>query len=65
MRFNVPTWERALRVCAGMGLLGWGLALPDRWLPAWIVLASGVTAIITGLVGFCPVCAVAGRRLPK
>jgi hypothetical protein len=64
LQLNVPTWERALRILVGIGMLWWGMALPGQWLPAWIVLASGAIAILTGLFGWCPVCAVAGRRLP-
>ncbi|MCU6500882.1 DUF2892 domain-containing protein [Rugamonas sp. A1-17] len=61
---NVPNWERALRVVAGatgawaaMTLLGgmWGLVLA----------ASAAGIVASGLFGFCPMCALVGRRLDK
>lgn len=60
---NVPPLERALRVV--VSAVGAGLAL---WLlPALagvIVAASAAGFALTGLVGFCPACAMVGRRLP-
>jgi hypothetical protein len=61
---NVPTWERIVRVIigliavvAGIELVGgtWGLLLA--------VSAAGIVA--SGLFGFCPACAMVGRRLDK
>ncbi|MYN15780.1 DUF2892 domain-containing protein [Rugamonas sp. FT107W] len=61
---NVPNWERALRVVAGaiaawagIALLGgvWGLVLAGS--------AAGIVA--SGLFGFCPMCALVGRRLDR
>ncbi|MYM90970.1 DUF2892 domain-containing protein [Rugamonas sp. FT82W] len=61
---NVPNWERALRVVAGaiaawaaVALLGgaWGLVLA----------ASAAGIVASGLFGFCPMCALVGRRLDK
>lgn len=63
-RKNLPGWERALRVIAGL-VIAWGLlALPALPL-GYAVAAGGVTAILTGFFGFCPICAMAGRKLPS
>lgn len=60
-RKNVPDWERALRVTAGIGLIAGGL-LGLGVTPLGIAVAVlGVVALVTGSVGVCPVCAVAGR----
>ena len=65
---NVPGWERTARALLGIGLLaalalvplaGWPLA---GW-PLWATLAAGVTLVVTALAGFCPACAMIGRRL--
>ena len=61
---NVPGWERFVRIISGVvgavlsivflkGLLGVTGALA----------AAGIT--VSGLVGFCPACAMVGRRLAK
>ena len=64
-RKNLPSWERMLRVVAGLLMMLGGLAVPGlAWTAAgWIVAASGVMALATGFVGFCPACAMVGRRL--
>lgn len=62
---NIPNWERAVRlvvgvlalVFAGMNWGSSGLAVGASML--------GAIAAITGLIGFCPMCAMAGRKLDK
>lgn len=61
-RKNLPGWERALRVIVGFASIGFALWQQD--LVGWIVGASGVIAALTGTFGWCPMCAMAGRRLP-
>lgn len=58
---NVPTIERALRASLGIGGAAWALlALPQASL---MLAAIGLCVAATGLIGFCPACALAGRRL--
>ena len=61
---NVPNWERALRVLAGLGGVALGLLALDGT-AGLLVAASGAGLAGTGLMGFCPACALAGRRLGK
>jgi hypothetical protein len=59
---NLPVWERVLRI----GLSGTAIALALALMaPPWsfAVAASAVGFALTGLVGFCPACALVGRRL--
>jgi hypothetical protein len=59
---NLPTWERIVRVvgAALMALCAWHF----RSGPAGIIFGvSAAVTVLTGLVGFCPMCALAGRRL--
>jgi Protein of unknown function (DUF2892) len=64
-RKNLPGWERAMRVIAGVVLIAWGLlAFPAAPL-GYVIAASGATAIITSFFGFGPVCAMVGRKLPS
>lgn len=63
-RKNIPGWERAMRVVGGAAMVACGfLGLP---LPIdYLVAGAGVVTVLTGFVGFCPMCAMAGRRLPS
>lgn len=62
---NVPNWERTLRLIMGIVFLiftalNWGVS-------SMAVLAGIVGAMMamTGLIGFCPMCAMVGRKLNK
>ncbi len=62
---NVPNWERALRLA--MGVVALALATIN-WGAASLAVAAGVagaTMAMTGLIGFCPMCAMLGRKLDK
>jgi Ca2+/Na+ antiporter len=59
---NVPGWERALRATCGITLLGVATALPMTSWSLWAVLAGGAGLVVSAAVGFCPACALAGRR---
>ena len=61
---NLPLWERGLRFLAAalMGSCAWHYGLN----PVGIGFgAAGVVAALTAVVGYCPMCAMAGRRLPE
>ncbi|MFZ3003123.1 MAG: DUF2892 domain-containing protein [Undibacterium umbellatum] len=59
---NLPHWERALRIISGVAL-GW-LAFSGQFQGTlnWIIIASAVTMVMTAFVGFCPACAMVGRK---
>ncbi|MDB5967535.1 MAG: hypothetical protein JWQ72_4035 [Polaromonas sp.] len=65
LKRNLPGPERALRLGAGLvvacAVLFWQ---PVAWL-LWAGLAVAATLALTGLVGFCPACAMLGRRPVK
>jgi hypothetical protein len=61
---NLPAWERVTRVVAGIvmalcGLMGPGLAGTAAGL---VIAAAGGATLLTGFFGFCPACAMVGRR---
>lgn len=63
-RLNLPSIERLVRVLLGLGLAAYAWFAAAE--PNPIFVATGLCVALTGLVGFCPVCALAGRRLkPK
>ena len=62
---NLSAWERLTRVVAGIvmalcGFIGPGLA---GTAVGPVVAAAGGMTLLTGFFGFCPACAMAGRRL--
>jgi hypothetical protein len=62
---NVPSWERALRIV--LGLLGLGFAAAN-WGQSGLAAGAGImgaTLALTGLLGFCPMCALVGRKLDR
>ena len=60
---NVPTAERVIRVVMGLALLATALTVLGRTPGGWVTGLMGLMASLTGLVGWCPMCAMAGRRL--
>jgi len=61
LKRNLPHWERAARVVLAMLLAGTASAFfvgTAAW-AAWLVAA---TLALTAIVGFCPACAMIGRR---
>ena len=60
---NVPNWERVLRLVMGavaLAIANWGVS----GLAVGVGIMGAVLAM-TGLVGFCPMCALAGRKAGK
>jgi len=61
---NVPSWERVARVLGGLLMVACGLIGLASMLVGYLIAAWGVVTILTGFFGFCPMCAMAGRKLP-
>lgn len=60
---NVPNGERALRAVAGVAGAGASMVLlAAPW--GWLGAAAAAGLAVSGLVGFCPMCAMVGRKLP-
>lgn len=61
---NLPTWERLARLIAGVLAVAASLYL-FAGTTAILLAASAAGIALTGLVGFCPMCALVGRRLDQ
>lgn len=61
---NVPVWERLLRGVAGAALAIYALVALEGT-AAWLSVAAAAGMVLSGLFGFCPACAMVGRRLDK
>jgi hypothetical protein len=61
---NVPVWERIVRLLIAVAAIAYGLSAATGPLQ-WIVVAGAACLAMSGLLGFCPACAMVGRRLNK
>jgi hypothetical protein len=64
-RKNLPGWERAMRTIGGALMIAYGLFGVPGTTASYLIAGAGAVAILTGFFGFCPMCALAGRRLPS
>ncbi len=60
---NVPTWERAIRTLMGIGLIAASVTYFGSITIGWVVGIAGAMAAMSGMLGFCPACAMVGRKL--
>lgn len=60
-RKNIYAWEQWLRIVAGLGLAAYALLGLTHGAVDYLVAASGVIFALTGVVGWCPMCAMVGR----
>jgi hypothetical protein len=61
-RRNVGSKERLARVVVGVLIVACSLAQIGATPLGLVLAASGLVAALTGLSGFCPACAMAGRK---
>ena len=61
-RKNVFAWEQIVRFVAGAAMIAYGLiGLPGNWV-GYALAAGGLYTALTGFFGFCPACAMIGRK---
>jgi Protein of unknown function (DUF2892) len=60
-RKNLPGWERTI---GGVVMIVYGLFGMPGTMAGYVIAGVGAVAILTGSFGFCPMCAMVGRRLP-
>jgi hypothetical protein len=61
-RKNIYSWEQWSRVVLGLVGIGAGLVLVGG-VAGYFIAAAGLGIGVTGLIGWCPACAMVGRRL--
>jgi hypothetical protein len=61
---NVPGWERVLRIIVGLAVVAFSI-LTFKGVVGIVIALAAAGIVISGLVGFCPACAMVGRRLAK
>src|SRR6201993_2696775 len=60
-RKNVGGWERAARLIGGGLMLICGVVWLDPSPLGLLLSGAGVVTLVTGVFGYCPACAIAGR----
>lgn len=61
-RKNIYRWEQWSRVVLGIGMAAWGVLVAGDLL-GYGVAVAGAGLAVTGIVGWCPACAMIGRRV--
>jgi hypothetical protein len=62
IRRNVGSKERVARVVGGVLMILCGLVGLHATPLGWVVAATGAVSLATGLIRYCPACALAGRK---
>ncbi|WP_430443697.1 YgaP family membrane protein [Sphingorhabdus contaminans] len=60
---NLPNWERLIRGAIGVCLLVYASISDTTGVWLYAIVGIAVTALATAVLRYCPVCAVAGRKL--
>jgi hypothetical protein len=63
-RKNIGGWYQWPRIVVGLAATGAAFHLLDAPM-SYIGIAAGLAFAATGIVGYCPMCAVAGLNLRK
>jgi hypothetical protein len=64
-RKNVGGWERAARLIGGGLMLICGVVALHASPLGLLLGGAGVVTLVTGVFGYCPACAIAGREPVK
>lgn len=62
-RKNIRGWEQWSRLALGGGAAVWGLFFSADPLLGYAAAAGGAVFAATGAFGWCPACAMVGRRI--
>lgn len=62
LKRNLPLWERALRIAAGLAIAAAAYAGLTTGIVTGLAIATALTMAATAVIGFCPACALVGRR---
>lgn len=62
LKRNLPNWERALRIAMGVAIGAAVFSGLTAGRVSDLAIAIAATLVLTAFVGFCPACAMVGRR---
>lgn len=61
-RKNIYAWEQWSRIVLGLALVVIGIFGPPGGWIGWLIAVSGAGLGVTGIFGWCPACAMIGRK---
>jgi Protein of unknown function (DUF2892) len=61
-RKNIYAWEQWSRIVLGLALLVLGIFGPPGGWIGWLIALAGFASGVTGIFGWCPACAMIGRK---
>ncbi len=64
-RKNIRRWERIARLAVGISMAIYGSTVTAGTPMGYVLIAAGLCAALSGIFGYCPACAMAGRKLPQ
>lgn len=64
-RKNIGSKQKFARILGGILMILCGLLWLDATLLGILVASTGVMAVLTGIFGYCPACAMVGRQTSK
>jgi hypothetical protein len=62
-RKNIYAWEQAARIIGSAGVALCAYILMPVGTLTYVIIASAIGFGLTGVFGFCPMCAMVGRKL--
>jgi hypothetical protein len=62
---NLPLGERSVRLALAVALVAVGFLFVPPGALRWLVFGAAAGAAVTAVAGYCPACALAGRRLAR
>lgn len=62
-RKNIYRWEQIFRIAAGVAVVIYGAVAMPGDVIGYLAIAAGGFIALTGVFGFCPACAMVGRKL--
>lgn len=63
LKKNVPSLERLCRVFIGACIACLGFFIAPSVVIMWLAIVVGVILACTGVIGFCPMCSIAKRKI--
>lgn len=62
-RKNIRAWEQIVRIVMGIAMVAYGLIAMAGTTAGYGLAAMGLMIGMTGVFGYCPACAMMGRKL--